>query len=66
MQLPQILSNQTIGAEINSADARELHAFLNSEQEFANWIKNRITQYGFLENQDYIIKTTYTGRRPRK
>lgn len=66
MQLPQILSNQTVGAEINSANARELHVFLNSEQEFANWIKNRITQYGFTENQDYIVKTTYTGRRPRK
>ena len=66
MQLPQILSNQTIGAEINSADARELHAFLNSEQQYADWIKNRITQYGFIENQDYIVKTTYTGRRPRK
>ena len=66
MQLISIHKEQTIGAEINSADARELHAFLNSEQEFANWIKNRITQYGFTENQDYIIKTTYTGRRPRK
>lgn len=66
MQLISIHKEQTIGAEINSADARELHTFLNSEQEFANWIKNRITQYGFLENQDYIIKTTYTGRRPRK
>ena len=66
MQLILIHKEQTIGAEINSADARELHAFLNSEQEFANWIKNRITQYGFIENQDYIIKTTYTGRRPRK
>ena len=66
MQLISIYKEQTIGAEINSADARELHTFLNSEQEFANWIKNRITQYGFTENQDYIIKTTYTGRRPRK
>lgn len=66
MQLISIHKEQTIGAEINSADARELHAFLNSEQEFANWIKNRITQYGFIENQDYIIKITYTGRRPRK
>ena len=66
MQLISIHKEQTIGAEINSADARELHTFLNSEQEFANWIKNRITQYGFIENQDYVIKTIYTGRRPRK
>jgi len=66
MQLLTIKNDQPIGAEINSADARELHAFLNSEQQYADWIKNRISQYGFLENQDYIIKTTYTGRRPRK
>lgn len=66
MQLLTIHNDQPIGAEINSADARELHAFLNSEQQYADWIKNRITQYGFIENQDYIVKTTYTGRRPRK
>lgn len=66
MQLLIIHNDQPIGAEINSADARELHAFLNSEQQYADWIKNRISQYGFVENQDYIIKTTYTGRRPRK
>lgn len=66
MQPITIYNNQTIGAEINSADARELHAFLNSEQQYADWIKNRITQYGFIENQDYIVKTTHTGRRPRK
>lgn len=66
MQLLIIHNDQPIGAEINSADARELHSFLNSEQQYADWIKNRISQYGFLEKQDYIIKTTYTGRRPRK
>ena len=66
MQPITIYNNQTIGAEINSADARELHAFLNSEQQYADWIKNRITQYGFTENQDYIVRTIHTGRRPRK
>ncbi len=35
-------------------DARELHAFLESKQEFANWIKNRIEKYGFTEDQDYV------------
>lgn len=40
--------------------------FLVVNSKFADWIKNRITQYGFIENQDYVIKITYTGRRPRK
>lgn len=66
MQPITIHNSQPIGAEINSADARELHSFLNSERQYANWIQDRITQYGFIENQDYIVKTTYTGRRPRK
>lgn len=66
MQPITIHNSQPIGAEINSADARELHSFLNSERQYANWIQDRITQYGFIENQDYVVKITYTGRRPRK
>ena len=38
-------------------NARELHYFLESRQEFANWIKSRIEKYGFIENQDF---TTFT------
>ena len=33
--------------------ARELHAFLGSKQQFTNWIKNRIEQYGFIEGEDF-------------
>lgn len=36
-----------------AVSARELHSFLESKQEFAHWIKNRIEKYGFLENQDF-------------
>ncbi|ECL4916027.1 phage antirepressor Ant [Campylobacter jejuni] len=62
----QIYNDKTIGAEINSANAREIFQFLNSEQEYANWIKNRISHYDFIENQDYIIELVYTKGRPRK
>ncbi|EKG7389503.1 antA/AntB antirepressor family protein [Campylobacter jejuni] len=62
----QIYNDKTIGAEINSANAREIFQFLNSEQEYANWIKNRISHYNFIENQDYIIEIVYTKGRPRK
>ena len=48
------------------ANAETLFKFLVVNSKFADWIKNRIAQYGFIENQDYIVKTTYTGRRPRK
>ena len=33
--------------------ARELHQFLESRQEFANWIKNRIEKYDFEESKDF-------------
>ncbi|EAH5394408.1 phage antirepressor Ant [Campylobacter coli] len=62
----QIYNDKTIGAEINSANAREIFQFLNSEQEYSNWIKNRINHYNFIENQDYIIELVYTKGRPRK
>ncbi|EAK6196807.1 phage antirepressor Ant [Campylobacter coli] len=62
----QIYNDKTIGAEINSANAREIFQFLNSEQDYSNWIKNRISHYNFIENQDYIIELVYTKGRPRK
>ncbi|EKO5154772.1 antA/AntB antirepressor family protein, partial [Campylobacter coli] len=31
-----------------------------------DWIKNRISHYNFIENQDYIIEIVYTKGRPRK
>ncbi|OEW07270.1 antirepressor [Campylobacter sp. BCW_6878] len=65
MQCP-LIYNKKIGAEINSVNAREIYKIINSEQEFANWIKNRISHYSFIENQDYIIELVYTKGRPRK
>jgi hypothetical protein len=35
--------------------ARELHEFLGSKQQFADWIKDRIGKYGFVENQDFEV-----------
>jgi len=34
-------------------DGRELHAFLESRRQFADWITQRIAKYGFVENQDF-------------
>lgn len=38
-------------------DARELHKFLGVNTRFNDWIKNRIAEYGFVQNQDYISFT---------
>lgn len=39
---------------IETVNARELHEFLESKQDFSSWIKARIVKYGFEENIDYI------------
>ena len=53
-----------------TVNARELHAFLESKQQFANWIQNRIKDYGFIEGQDFLINLLRTpsdaGGRPSK
>ena len=41
--------------DTETVNARELHIFLESKQEFSSWIKARIMKYGFEENSDYII-----------
>ena len=43
-------------------DARLLHAFLQIRRDFTSWIKDRISKYGFIENQDFVlIKYDYLG-----
>ena len=34
-------------------NARELHEFLGSKRQFANWIQERLEHYGFSEGEDY-------------
>lgn len=41
--------------KLQTVNARELHAFLEVGKVFAAWIQERIQQYGFLENQDFVI-----------
>lgn len=40
--------------QIHAVDARELHTFLEVGRDFSTWVKDRIEQYGFVENIDYI------------
>ena len=51
---------------VQLCNARELHAFVESKQEYATWIKNRINEYGFIQDEDYFVITERTNGRPRK
>ena len=35
-------------------NARELHSALGSKRQFADWIKQRIKKYEFIENEDFL------------
>lgn len=63
------LSAATIGGEqIPTVNARDLHAFLEVKSEFRNWIKNRINDFGFLEEQDFVAvgKNLPTGGKSKE
>ena len=51
---------------VQLCNARELHAYLEIGKEYANWIKDRINEYGFIQDEDYFIITERTNGRPRK
>ena len=53
--LPLPVEARTInGYAVGTVSARELHSFLEIKQDFPTWIKNRISEYDFIENQDYV------------
>ena len=57
-----IIANQSV----QLANARELHTFLEIKQQYTDWIKNRINEYGFIQDEDYLVITERTNGRPRK
>lgn len=54
-ELIRINQKDINGNAVNTVNARELHAFLEVGKDFSTWLKDRIEQYNFVENQDFII-----------
>ncbi len=69
-QLIPIVSGQINGQTALVVNARDLHAGLEVGKDFSNWIKDRIQQYGFIENQDFRVFANFgenpQGGRPAK
>jgi anti-repressor protein len=61
--------NQLINITENNGNravsARDLHTFLESKQDFSNWIKNRISEYGFTENEDFVLLNKFSEQTKR-
>lgn len=53
-ELFQISETEINGTLTKTINARDLHSFLESKQDFSTWIKNRIEKYDFIENQEFI------------
>lgn len=52
MKLTEITATETEG--IRTINARDLHEYLESGQDFSTWIKSRIDKYDFTEGEDFI------------
>ena len=50
----ELISLQPHDTLIQAVSARELHAFLQVQTKFADWVRSRIADYDFLENQDFV------------
>ena len=49
------ITSQPVGETAKpTINARDLHAWLESKQDFSTWIKNRVQQYRFEENVDFV------------
>lgn len=55
LQLIPVEAGKINGQTTQLVDARLLHEFLESKQDFSVWIKSRIRKYGFFENEDYLL-----------
>lgn len=47
---------------IQTVDARELHEFLGSKQQYSDWIKGRIGKFEFVEGLDFTVHKFMNGR----
>jgi phage anti-repressor protein len=48
-----------------AVSARELHQFLEVGKDFSNWIKSRIAEYGFVENEDFSLLANFGEQNQR-
>ena len=61
-ELIKIEAREISGAIVQTTNARELHAFLEVGRDFSNWIKDRIEQYGFVENRDFVCSSKLASK----
>lgn len=65
-----IIDGNINGEAIQTVNARDLHEFLENHDHFATWIRDRIKQYYFSEDLDFVVirevPKNSSGGRPAK
>lgn len=54
-QLIPVFAGHIQNQSVQLVDARLLHSFLEVTRDFSTWIKNRIDEYEFIENIDFLL-----------
>lgn len=53
-ELIKVKQEEINSQQVKTVNARELHSFLKSKQDFTTWVKKRINQYDFVEDLDFV------------
>lgn len=67
-ELIRIEFRELAGITVQTCNARDLWQFVESKQDFSDWIKGRIEKYGFAEGEDWVshkFLENPAGGRPR-
>ena len=62
MQLIPLHTRSLNEQTTDTVNARDLHAFLEVGRDYATWLKARITQYCFIEGEDYMVFSPERGK----
>jgi phage anti-repressor protein len=54
------------GDTVLTVNARDLWKFLEVKRQYANWIKERVNEYGFIEDVDFTINKFVNGKNDGK
>jgi phage anti-repressor protein len=52
---PVVMKGRIDGQLVQTVDGRDLHTFLEVGKDFSNWMRDRVEQYGFVENADFVV-----------
>lgn len=62
MELIKIQQTVIGNGAVNSVNSREIHSFVESKQQYADWIKSRLDDLSSIENEDFTIHKIMNGK----